>query len=331
MKIKKECPICGFNELRVISKQKFKSPKGSIEKNKENYDFLRKWILFNKITDNPDEIIIKISFCEKCSFMFSNPRLSEEDVKTKYDNIEKFRIKKPKIFNNPPKAWNYRMNKIYKLVKKFYNLDQKHNPKVLDYGGASGYMLIPFRDKFDCYVLDFEEFPLPKGVKYLGRDFNDIENHEKFDVILFQHTLEHVLGINELLGKIYKFLKEGGIVVIQVPLGCLREWKNLREPLTHINFFSEQSLYNAVKLAGLAPIYVKTRFQSPLSKRNWIIDLIAQKGLKDKEKEVKIEDVASTAFQKNNFLYYLPLMIFNLDSLRSGINRMIRKLFTYIF
>ena len=50
-------------------------------------------------------------------------------------------------------------------------------------------------------------------------DFNKWETEEKFDAVWCSHVLEHQLNVNIFLVKIFKLLKENGVLAITVPPG----------------------------------------------------------------------------------------------------------------
>jgi hypothetical protein len=56
-------------------------------------------------------------------------------------------------------------------------------------------------------------------------------------------------------------LTPNGLLYVEVPLGAWLEWDSLREPITHLNFFSEQSLCFAARAAGLTPVALESRWQ----------------------------------------------------------------------
>ena len=84
----------------------------------------------------------------------------------------------------------------------------------------------------------------------------------KFDIIISTHVFEHLNDPLRTLNSLSKQLEESGMIYIQVPLGCLSEWKNLDIPFRHNNFFSEESLYNLFNKADLDIQYLKTLFRN---------------------------------------------------------------------
>lgn len=304
MKLVIKCPVCNSNRLKKVKKYTFRSPRDDIENHLMDYNYVRLWILFHKIMENKkDKIIFNMTLCENCGLLFTNPRFSEEDLRIKYDCIAKLRTNKERSSIAQPEKWKHRAHRVYNLIKKYYIFNLKDQPKILDYGGSAGYILIPFKNDFKCYVIDYEKWDLPEGVYYLGKN---LKNTKKFDIILLLHILEHVFNPKKLLEDLSKYLNENGVLIIQIPLECFR-LKYLNEPLTHISFFSEESLYNCVKFAGLNIIHLKTSLQKYLDIKNWAIDVVCTKRKEGSFK--KIDTILSTKQQMSRFNYHLPFYL----------------------
>jgi SAM-dependent methyltransferase len=244
--------------------------------------------------------------CESCGFIFTNPRFSEKDLEVKYNTIKELGSVKYRLKKNPPSNLDKRANRIYNLINKFFNYTQEATPTILDYGGASGYNLLPFVNSFKCGILDYEKWVLPAGVEYLGKDLSDLKDIDKFDVILLLHTLEHVIHPKNFIDELSKHLNENGILYVEVPLGCFREWKFIREPLTHINFFSEESLFKCFELCDLSVIYLATSYQWVTHGKMWCLNII---GSRQKYRRLSpIKNVLSTKKQMSKINYYFPYL-----------------------
>jgi len=102
-----------------------------------------------------------------------------------------------------------------------------------------------------CYLIDAI---LPSNVacniNYIGKTIFKCTN-AFFDVIIISHVLEHIGDPKKLLQEILTRANSNGWVYIEVPLGCVYEWRMLREPITHVNFFSEYSLTYLAKSMDL--------------------------------------------------------------------------------
>ncbi|MBD3201962.1 MAG: methyltransferase domain-containing protein [Candidatus Lokiarchaeota archaeon] len=312
-----KCPVCNSNDLNLLLNHNFKSNDIDIEQiqNKRvDYSDIANYILFNHILDEEkEEFEFWISFCNNCGFLFTNPRFSDKDIENKYTTLNDL-IKGGEDTINEILNKNYfRINDLYNLLRS-YNILNKGNKEILDYGGGAGYMLLPFYKENKCDVLDYIDWKLPEHISYLGKDLNDLPENKKYDLILLLHTLEHVRNPVELLKNISTFLKDNGKIIIQVPLGSFLEWKKLKEPLTHINFFSEQSIYNVVKLAGLNVIHIKTKPQKFPSWIDWEIELIVGR---KKNINIPVSEILTTKQQfRREYYYYIIQLLEILKSPR---------------
>ena len=261
--------------------------------------------------------------CNECGFIFINPRYSNEELKLKYKYIEELGSVKYRNAHTPPTKLDIRANRIYSLISNYFNIDHHERSKILDYGGASGYNLIPFIEKFKCYIVDYEKWDLPKGITYIGNDLHDLRKDNKFDIILLQHTLEHVPEPKIFLNELSEFISDRGLIYVEVPLGSFREWKSITEPVTHVNFFSEESLFKCLKYCGLDTIHLNTSYQWVTHEKMWCINAICCKSSTGKEINVDILPI-STIKQINNIKYYLPY-VFEMKRYKNQILKMIRK------
>lgn len=160
--------------------------------------------------------------------------------------------------------FNSRLSRIEYLVNE--NLFGQHCRSFLDVGCGEGFALAYFAEKnFEVSGLDFSNH----GVSRQNPDFTDcVETGDlfsllkkkslagnKYDVILLQNVLEHVLDPIALLQTIKGLLQPAGLVVITVPNDFSLTQKSLlakgcidREfwvcPPDHLSYFDHISLRN---------------------------------------------------------------------------------------
>ena len=314
MKLVDNCPICHSRDLIKLKNYLFK---------KSTYpESSRVRLIFTEILKNKENCNFYVNFCQKCGFIFLNPRFSEDDYKI---------IFKTKEMNITADLKEYqRFSKAYKLINKFYKTNFQNKPKVLDYGGQNGSFLIPYIKNYKCFLIDYYKYKLPKFIQYLGRNSDDLKGNDIFDIIFSIRVLEHVNNPRELITDLVNNLHEDGILYIQVPFGCLNEWRSLYHPVSHINFFSEESLYKCLKLSGLNVIYLKTSFYRTKKRTaGWKIDIVGTK--RKKEKDKIISQVSSTKLQQLKLFYYFILLFrkktIKFSYIKSKIKQITRKTF----
>ncbi len=88
---------------------------------------------------------------------------------------------------------------------------------------------------------------------------------EVFDVIFFNHVLEHIPDDEKALGEVFRILKKGGICIIGVPNEGAFWWqlayKFQPESLMqtdHVHFYTENSLSEKIKKAGFTIQEIKS-------------------------------------------------------------------------
>ena len=91
--------------------------------------------------------------------------------------------------------------------------------------------------------LDFDKNNL-EGILNIGTDINKLESNQKFDLIICSHVLEHISDLSDTVRKLKMHLKENGIIYAEVPLEIKAGISLEYDPVTHINFFTNNSLAN---------------------------------------------------------------------------------------
>lgn len=83
----------------------------------------------------------------------------------------------------------------------------------------------------------------------------------RYDLILCQEVLEHLINAEEILAAIVGLLNPGGRMVITVPTGCSEKWLSIINPgymknesFGHVRRFSRKALCELASQAGLSVI-----------------------------------------------------------------------------
>ncbi len=308
------CPVCGSPGLRGLKQHTFRKPPArSSGGGGAGADRVRDCleIFFDRVAPGCDSVAFSVDLCLSCGFIFSNPRFTAEEIEEKYRAITEsgtgaVRVQPREIFE--------RSRRIERLLSPYRRGEEKS--RVLDYGGAEGYNLLAFRHRDTCFVVDMVERGLPPGVGYLGKDLSDLDPGWRFDLILLCHVLEHVPEPTELIRGLASFLAEGGLLYIEVPLGVASEWRRIREPLTHVNYFSEQSLARCAGEPGLSIVWVSTDYQVVTGQKSWCINLVCRK---EGSGGLGSARVRSTRRQAMTPRYYVPAVYRNLKRRIEGL------------
>lgn len=304
MKEINSCPMCRSKNLEVLKELEFSYPGDEVHENLSDMRYVRLWILFERILGNKNGVKFHSILCKSCGFIFTNPRFTPEEISAKYATIDSLGFVKERWLKHPPSKLNLRSNRIFSLITSVHQ--PKSKMKVLDYGGASGYNLMPFvKCGHSSYILDYEKWNLPSEIEYLGRGLTDLKPDDSFDVILCLHTLEHATEPMDMLKGLSAHLSDCGVLYVEVPLGCFREYRNINEPLTHVNFFSEESAYKSFRSLGLNIVHVSTAYQWVTHEKSWCVNIV---GCKGNQKNVVVA-CKSTGQQMKSIQYYRPLFV----------------------
>jgi len=228
--IVKKCPVCGSN-----------STEDYLNTNLTTFFFPVPEKLIKKVEKEP----FKLRICKKCSHIF------QTDIKK--DLLEL-------IYNKFYKHYNLdtsiEFQKVYRertieFIKEI--LSQEKDQKVLDLGCGEG-TYFPFFETFDyeCYGIE----PSEKAVIAKEKNPNAFISHQyfenskvnifktKFDIILMNWVLEHILELDSFFKKLEKYIKTKTKIIIQVP--DIRYYINNNLPLfyvhEHINYFTIETL-----------------------------------------------------------------------------------------
>ena len=154
--------------------------------------------------------------------------------------------------------------KRFKLISKY-----KNSGRVLEIGASSGTMLDLFlKHGWITYGVEPSgagKFAKAKGHRILRNEFEKANLKANFfDVVILNHTLEHMMNPLSVLRKVRRILKKGGVVYIDVPNFASfsaivsREWWKYLLPSEHIHHFTNRSLLKIINKAGLRKVKVMT-------------------------------------------------------------------------
>lgn len=199
----------------------------------------------------------------------------------KYHRDEDY-LKNENLFRN---IFTTRFNILKRFIKK--------PGKVLDIGTSTGVMLDIFKEHgWQTWGVEPSESALVasnKGHKVVHSYFEDATfNNNFFDLVILNHTLEHLDNPIGILTKAGRILKKGGIIFVDVPnFGGLsskflkKSWPYLA-PEEHKHQFTKQSLSQILEKSGFNILYWKSRsgifeYANPLrelKRKRFLLDIL---------------------------------------------------------
>lgn len=217
--------------------------------------------------------------CQKCSFMFQNPRLERNYMKTWYADSG-FRHDTTEIVQG---QIGYSLIQLARFEVYLYmnglKIADLRNATCLDYGCGIGGALNFLAERGNTVwgvELDRREVDFGKRNYKLNfvHDLEDIPPETRFDFIFSHHAVEHIFDPNEFMAYVSRMLKPGGLLMIVVPT-----WR-YGNTLRVINGFSlaDNSMFDHVSMAGFLNKHGMYQF-SHLYQNNddWELAVLAKK------------------------------------------------------
>ena len=194
--------------------------------------------------------------CSRCHLVQTQPKPKKNIMTSRY--YQNYRKIDGGRFLNPIELW---INFCYSIrVKLILQLINKKG-SILDVGCGRGLELRILKQK-GWQVLGTEMFnrsptlPSNRNIPIIKSDIWEISGKEKFDVITFWHSLEHLYSPNRALINAFRLLKTGGYLIIAMPNFESFEsrvfknyWFHLDVP-RHLYHFSKNTLVNFVEKLG---------------------------------------------------------------------------------
>jgi SAM-dependent methyltransferase len=303
------CPLCNSDDISVIKEYTYLKPRSNSYNSCENYTERRLWILFNHVCTAQEQLNFQLSHCQSCDFLFTNPRFEDKEIAKKYQVLVGLSSTEKEYKNKPLHNIDKRAKRIFNLVNRYVSKSSE-KIEIADVGGQFGHNLKHFMsDTFKKYVVDYEKYDFYPDIEYLQPNWEIIST--EFDIIITNHTVEHLSFPTNYLTELVSHLKNSGLLYIEVPLGAFREAYNIHEPITHFNFYSERSLLNQIFELGLTPLHIDTSYQWITDNAEHCLNIIAKKT--DLEHKIDLNLVRGNIYAsddvKHKLRYYFPLIL----------------------
>jgi len=275
------------------------------------------------ITNTPQKVVR----CQQCGLVYVNPQPDADELGDHYPRV---------YYGEEP--FLYEKLDAYSRFKRIRNFVTKGST-VLDIGCGRGLVLSRLKE-IGCEVRGTElsdtSSKYAKNVLQLNiinRDLKDCGfNSDYFDVITMFHSLEHMISPLATLKEVYRILRPGGTLLVEVPdFGSIyskifkEKWFHLDVP-RHLFHFTAHTLEKSLLTAGFS-VFKQTRYaimydsfgalQSLLNyiclKSNLLNDFNTKRiKLKDNlswsHKRVLLDIIISLLFQT---IFYIPLFVFS--------------------
>lgn len=205
---------------------------------------------------------IKYVQCNNCGLVYANPLPVDKELEEFYSNIY-HECREPEI--NRARFTRYMLRRL-RLIEKL-----KSKGRILDIGCGAGYFLLLARQSgWEGFGLDVSKWASDYARNSYGLEVTTGTlktahlPQDWFDVVLLNHVLEHFPDPSAELNRVYRILKQSGIVVVDLPnfasltSRVYRERWSLLMPNEHLYQFTPQTLCRLLEKAGFKVIKSST-------------------------------------------------------------------------
>jgi SAM-dependent methyltransferase len=196
--------------------------------------------------------------CETCQTLYACPRPVESDIARLYERFPQLsQGREGHVVDDPEDGrWEaeYRLRRLLSFVSSGH---------LLDLGCGQGDFLVTARSHFDVQGVDLcpRLRPEAQGIPvFRGRLEDAPFPAESFETISAVEVFEHLFDPRRTLREVYRFLKPGGIFLLQTgDADSFRRrlnsytWTYLQPPV-HLNVFSREGLRRMREEVGFEPL-----------------------------------------------------------------------------
>lgn len=237
------CPVCGAYNWEILGHRTYRlcDLPGLNE-----YCMKRYRVLFEVWVPGETEFTIRCQLCNTCGFVLYAPRPTLEELEQKYRFLNNLAC------DTGDKLTDVQIEKMRarELYRKATRWAVRGAKRVLDFGGGEGRLMEQFlAHGWDCSLVDYTPHAVP-GVKRLGATLADLDQDLRFDLIVCSHVLEHLGDPLATVVALRRHLTELGTLYVEVPMEIWRRAPLPEEPVTHVNFFTVDSLRFLLERAG---------------------------------------------------------------------------------
>jgi SAM-dependent methyltransferase len=197
-------------------------------------------------------IPLSIVACRRCRFIFQPERFSDDLLTALYEQDTSFAFGEAEEEMPIIKSGLVERQKVISKAMSAYGVAE--GAAVLDVGGGRGECCQHLVQRYRVVVADTTECPpVDTRIEKVPGLFSANLENGTFDVVVMNHVLEHVFSPTTLLASAHSVLKEGGIVIVEVPfelytplvLRHLGDWR-------HVAYFCRATLRQFLEKSGFA-------------------------------------------------------------------------------
>lgn len=159
------------------------------------------------------------------------------------ENIKKYYGKEKKYYSHSEDKFrsiildniltkpSFYKNGIFKILNYFFLVDRRvysigkinlpKDSRILDVGAGTGYLLNNLKKLGYSNLRGIDPFieqDIEKSVKIKKINIQQLESNEVFDLIMFHHSLEHIVDPVETMIAAKKHLSKDGIILVRIPI-----------------------------------------------------------------------------------------------------------------
>jgi len=233
MFIKRECPVCGSMDVKLLFTQEFAKIEG--------ISFLSGY-----------DVVV----CCKCSFIYASNIPEQVAFDEYYINANKY---EHEIEQSDTITGKYKH-----IIQEIVHFEHDKTVPIVDIGCARSEILRSLRNLgfSDLTGIDPSlknvEYLKTKGINGIHATIKTIDTSKQYKVVLFLAVLEHIQDLHQTLDTLYSITATNGMVIISVPdmnVPASGEFPYQEFSREHINYFTEISLSNLMIKHGFHLVY----------------------------------------------------------------------------